>query len=64
MLDNNTYNLLAQMVQENKSLWRIRDSYRKDAKGCPECEKFWDEMVKDKEDHVRRLEELVRKHIR
>ena len=31
MLDNDTYNLMEQLEIENRSLWRIKNSYKKDA---------------------------------
>ena len=62
MLDNNTYNLMAQMVEEHKSLWRIKNAYKRDAQACGECEEFWDKLYARKEEQVRELERLVRQH--
>jgi hypothetical protein len=62
MLDNNTYNLLTQLVEEHQSLWRIKNNYKADAKGCSECEAFWKKLEKDKDDHIKELEELLKKH--
>lgn len=63
MLDNNMYNLMEQMVEESQSLWRIKHHYKKDAADCPECRKFWENLEKDKEQHIADLEELVRHHL-
>ena len=63
MLDNHTYNLLLQLTEENKSLWRIKNKYSEDAGGCNDCKEFWMKMEKDKEDHVKELTELVKKHL-
>jgi hypothetical protein len=63
MLDNHTYNLMAQIVEENKSLWRIKHSYGKDAGECGECTAFWDDMIKDKTKHIEELLEMLKKHI-
>ena len=63
MLNNNLYNLIAQLTEENRSLWRIRDQYQKDAEECPECKTFWLDMERDKEDHIKKLTELIKKHI-
>jgi hypothetical protein len=41
LLDNNAYNLLMQLTQEHKTLWRIKNKYKKDAKACSECKEFW-----------------------
>lgn len=63
MFDNNVYNLMVQMVEEHKSLWRIKNTYRKDAAQCKECIDFWDKMEKDKEDHIKDLTRLIKDHI-
>ncbi|HJX23967.1 MAG TPA: hypothetical protein VJ574_06145 [Candidatus Bathyarchaeia archaeon] len=63
MLENNLYNLAQQITIENKSLWRIKNMYKKDAKGCPECLEFWKALEKDKEEHVEKLRGLLRKHL-
>jgi hypothetical protein len=63
MLDNHLYNLLLQLTEENKSLWRIKDEYLNDSKGCSECEKFWKKMEQEKEQHVKELAEMVKKHM-
>jgi len=63
MLENHTYNLMKQLVQENKSLWRIKNDYKKDAGTCVECSTFWKKMEKDKEDHVAELTGLIKKHL-
>ncbi len=63
MLNNHTYNLLLQATQEHKSLWRIKNTYKKDTDGCAECVAFWEKMEKDKEGHVAELEAIIKKHI-
>lgn len=63
MLDNNTYNLMAQLIEENQSLWRIKNNYKKDASGCDECREFWEKLEKDKEDHVAELVSLIKSHM-
>jgi hypothetical protein len=62
MLDNNTYNLMEQITEESKSLWRIRNNYIKDAAPCKDCQDFWEKLAKDKEKHIRDLENLVAEH--
>lgn len=64
MWANHLYNLVNQITQEHKSLWRIKDEYKKDAGDCLECKNFWDKMEKDKEDHVKELESLIKKHLK
>jgi len=63
MFDNNTYNLMAQLTEENQSLWRIKNNYISDASGCDECQEFWKKLVEDKEEHIRDLSELLKKHL-
>ena len=62
MLDNNTYNLMAQITEESQSLWRIKNSYKRDAGGCKECMDFWDKLEKDKQEHIKDLEKLITEH--
>lgn len=63
MLDNHTYNIALQLVQENKSLWRIQNEYLKDTEDCDDCKRFWQKMQKDKEEHIKELTGLVKKHL-
>ena len=63
MFDNNLYNLMEQAVQESKSLWRIKNNYESDAKGCNECQDFWKRLEKDKEQHLRELWDLISSHV-
>jgi hypothetical protein len=58
-LSNNTYDLMSQLLEENQSLWRIKNTYKNDAKADSESEKFWAELEKDTEDQIRRLIELL-----
>jgi len=62
MLDNNTYNLFAQITEESQSLWRIRNSYMADAGQCHECIDFWEKLAQGKEQHIRDLEKLIMEH--
>ncbi|MEO5927167.1 MAG: hypothetical protein ABIO72_00670 [Patescibacteria group bacterium] len=63
MHKNHVYNLMNQLVQEEKSLWRIKSDYLKDAKGIKDCTDFWKKMAKDKEDHIVELTSLIKKHL-
>lgn len=63
MMDNHAYNLMRQLTEEHTSLWRIKNEYLKDADDCEDCKKFWNKMEKDKENHVKELSELVKKHM-
>ena len=63
MLDNHIYNIMNQLVQEHKSLWRIKNMYKKDSAGCADCIAFWEKMETDKENHVQELSGLIKKHL-
>ena len=63
MLDNDTYNLMEQLEIENKSLWRIKSSYKKDASKDNESRQLWNLIEKDKEEVVRLLTEKVRERL-
>jgi ADP-heptose:LPS heptosyltransferase len=62
MFDNNLYNLMTQMVEEHKSLYRIKNMYKKDTKEW-ECLEFWKKLQKDKEDHIKELQGLIYSHL-
>jgi hypothetical protein len=64
MYDNNTYNLMEQLAQEHKSLWRIKDEYMKDAEGNADCQTFWKKLEVDKETHITELTALLKKHLK
>lgn len=63
MFDDNLYNLMTQMLEEHKSLYRIKKMYKTDAKKCKECLDFWKKLEQDKEDHIRELIGLVESHL-
>ena len=63
MLDNNTYNIMMQLIEESQSLWRIRNDYMKDSGHCDECKEFWMKLQKDKDEHIKDLERLLKKHM-
>jgi|WetSurMetagenome_2_1015567.scaffolds.fasta_scaffold626062_1 hypothetical protein len=62
-LSNNTYNLMEQLVEENQSLWRIKNSYLEDAKSDSETVEFWKYLQEDKQNHIKKLTELVAKKL-
>lgn len=63
MQSNHVYNLMNQLVQEHKSLWRIKSDYLKDAGKCKSCKVFWKKMIKDKEDHIKEMTAMIKKHL-
>lgn len=49
MKNNNLYNLMTQLNQEQKSLWRIKNEYAKDAGKNKELKAFWAEIAAEKD---------------
>ena len=63
MFDNNTYNILMQLTQEHKTLWRIKNEYKNDAGECSECYAFWEKLEKEGEQRIQTLEGLLKKYM-
>lgn len=63
MLNNHLYNLMSQMVQEHRSLWRIKNEYKKDVGGCSACKTFWEKLEQNKEDYIKALTGLIKNHL-
>lgn len=61
MLNNNVYNLMMQLTEEHKSLWRIKKDYAKDASKSKELKAFWSKLAKDKEAQIKELESMIKK---
>ena len=61
-MKNDLFNLINQLTQESKSLWRIKDQYQNDAV-TDEQRDFWSKMQKDKEIIVAELQERIKKEI-
>jgi uncharacterized FlgJ-related protein len=60
METNNVYNLMHQLTQESKSLWRIANNYQNES--LSEEEKaFWTKLATDKESHILELKTLIKK---
>jgi len=62
-MDNNLYNLMLQLTQEQKSIWRVRKYYINDAGSCEECRNFWTKFLQQKEDNVNEIRGLIKKHL-
>ncbi len=63
MLDNNTYNLMEQLINENKSLWRIKNNYKNDASNNAEIQQVWNLIEKDKQKLVKLLVRKLRERL-
>jgi len=64
MLKNNTYNIMMQLTEEHKSLWRIKNEYIKDAKGSKDILAFWKKMVIEKETHIQELQSFLKNELK
>jgi hypothetical protein len=60
-MDNNAYNIMRQLVQEQTSLWRIKDDYLADAGDNPGLEALWKEVANEKEDNIAKLTEELKR---
>ncbi len=58
--NNNLYNLTTQLVQEQKSLWRIKNNYLKDSAKNKELKEFWAEVAKEKEILIEDLKTIIK----
>ncbi len=63
MLDNNTYELMEQLLIENKSLWRIKNNYKNDSAMDNETKQVWNFIEKDKEELVKMLTEKLKERL-
>jgi hypothetical protein len=59
MKNNTLYNLMTQVTQESRSLWRIKNQYLKDAKS-KELKAFWKELAEEKEILIEDLKMIIK----
>lgn len=60
MTENNIHNLATQLTQEQKSAWRIEKHYAEEA-GSEEEKDFWDRLLIEKKEHIKALQDLLRR---
>ncbi len=63
MLDNHAYNLMSQIVEDHRSLWRMRDMYENDSGECQPCREQWKKMADTREAELDKLVELLKQHM-
>ncbi|MCA9356270.1 hypothetical protein H6790_02480 [Candidatus Nomurabacteria bacterium] len=63
MLKNNEYNIMMQIVEEHKSLWRIKNEYMKDSESDEETKAFWEHLAKEKESHIEKLTKMIKERL-
>lgn len=61
ILRNNVFNLMNQMVQESKSVWRIKNQYMQEAIGNDELMALWKKLESDKEAAVEEMQKILKK---
>jgi hypothetical protein len=54
--------MMNQLVQESKSVWRIKNQYMQEAVGSDDIMGVWKEIEKSKEDHITKLQALIKKY--
>jgi hypothetical protein len=54
--------MMNQLVQESKSVWRIKNQYMQEAVGSDDMMALWKEIEKAKEDHITKLQALIKKY--
>lgn len=59
-MNNNNFNLTNQLIEEQKSLWRIENFYIPEAQNKDE-QKFWKKLKTQKTKNVAELSVLVKK---
>jgi hypothetical protein len=60
MYDINTYNLMTQLAEEQRSLWRVRQMFKSKAVGCDDCGRFWERLERQNEENVKLLEGILK----
>jgi len=54
---------MLQITQEQKCIWRIGRYYISDAGDCEECKAFWEKLKNQKEQDIREMQGLLKKHM-
>ncbi len=63
MLDNHLYNLMSQIVEDHRSLWRMRDMYENDSGECIECREMWQKIADEREVELNNLVQKLKAHL-
>ncbi|PIR44184.1 hypothetical protein COV23_01360 [Candidatus Wolfebacteria bacterium CG10_big_fil_rev_8_21_14_0_10_31_9] len=62
MLENNAHNLIHQLSEISDSVWRIKKHYLNESTDCESCQKLWQKLKQDYENHIALLQEEIKKH--
>jgi hypothetical protein len=63
MKNNNLYNLMTQLTQESRSLWRIQNEYQKDTKDKA-LKAFWKMLAEEKAALVEDLKLIIKSELK
>jgi hypothetical protein len=61
-MENHLYNLFSQLVQDRRSIYRIKKFYLKDAGKCKKCRELWQKILKNKEEETKMILEVLKEH--
>jgi hypothetical protein len=61
MLNNSTYDLMEAATVISKGLHRY-ETFKKDAKDCPQCQQIWDFMRHSDDEQLRRIVPHLKEH--
>ena len=64
MLDNHAYNLMSQIVEDHRSLWRMRDMYENDSGGCGECRELWQKLADSRQEEMGLMVRMLKEHLK
>ena len=59
-MNNHYFNIINQLTQEQKSLWRIEEHYLSEVKNDAE-KKFWQKLRNQKRKNIEELSKMVKK---
>ena len=61
ILRNNVFNLMNQLVQESKSVWRIKNEYMQEAIGNDELMALWKRLESEKGAAIEEMQKILKK---
>lgn len=63
MKNNTLYNLMTQLTQESRSLWRIENEYQKDTKN-KDLKAFWKMLAEEKTALIEDLKLIIKSELK
>lgn len=62
-MTDHVYNLMSQLTEESKSLWRMKKYYENETTNCMDCQTMWGNMIVEKEKNITELTALLKNHL-